>query len=312
MGANAPIYSGTYTPMSDAIVAAVTKSIGLTLGDRSGGSVMADPNIRAGYQNKGNALGALAAKKVYIGWGADKMASATEGNSFSVLTLASSSASVTLARKGMGRIVSDMARMLEAWGITDWMNFARDTTWSWNQTVVDVFAALFPSFSASGGATGTALTWAKIVAARNTLAIANVPPPYTLITRPKDWGNVSTDALTLGGAVQMSAETQRYIANPAPGFKGLFLDGELAVHTSQEIDASAGDHVSGMFGAGAIEWDCAMPAPSPATIPLLWTPMYGVEIARTVLKSEDTVVSSTHVGASIGLNAAGIKILALT
>jgi len=102
---------------------------------------------------------ALAAKVVFIARGVDKFATTAEGTDFTILDLASDAATVTPARRGFARQVSDMMRSLDDWSITDWMNFARDTTWSWNQTVVDVFAALFPSFSASGGATGTALTW---------------------------------------------------------------------------------------------------------------------------------------------------------
>jgi hypothetical protein len=75
---------------------------------------------------------------------------------------------------------------------------------------------------------------------------------------------------------------------------------------------SAGDTVSGMFGREAIAWDAAMPTPSPATIPLLWTPFYGIEIGRTNLKSEDNVVSSTHLGASVRKGAAGIAMPFLT
>ncbi len=61
-----------------------------------------------------------------------------------------------------------------------------------------------------------------------------------------------------------------------------------------------------------LAWDAFMPEPSPATQVLLWTPLYGCEIERDALKSEDIVVGSTHLGASIRQNAAGIKLLYAT
>ena len=311
MGANDPMRTTT-TPGSDALVAAITKALGLTLADRMGGSILGCPIIEAGFLGTTRLSGALGSKKIYVGWGADKLATAAEGDDLTVLTVGSSAATVTPARKGLARKYSDMLRGLDQWGLTDWANFTRDSTWAWQQTVVDVFAALFASFSATGCATGAAATWASVVEARNTLAIAKVPGPYVFVTRPKDWGNISVDALSLGGAVAQDPNTLRYLASPAPGFKGIYLDGDLWVYTTSEIDASGGDHVSAMFGAEAIAWDALVPTPSKGTQPVLWTPLFGVETHRDVLKSEDYVATTTHVGASIGINAAGIKMPYLT
>lgn len=306
-----PIRTGT-TPMSDVLVAAITRSIGLTLGDRSGGGLLANPVLGGQFLGTTRLGAALGTKMVDVGWGLNKFTSTGEGSDFTVETLSSAAATVTPARRGMARQVSDMARALQSMDELAWLQFVNDQTIAWQQSVVSLIASLFPSFSASGGVSGGAATWASIVAAYQTLGIAKSAGPYVLVTRPKDWANVASDAFSLGGRVQMQAETDAYLNPMNPGFKGIFLNGNLWVYTSDELTTSAGDTVSGMFGPEALAWDAFMPDPSPATQVLLWTPLYGVEIERDSLKSEDIVAGSTHLGASIRQNAAGIKLLYAT
>ena len=309
MGANDPIRTTT-TPMSDALVAAITQAWELTLADRTAGGVLANPALAAGFLGGGR-LGALGKKKVFVGYGADKLVTTAEGTDLTVYTVSSSAATVTPARKGLARQVSDMSRMFDEWGITEWAEFVRDSTWAWQQTVLDTIAALFASFSASGGGTGAAMTVAKLLAARNTLGIANVPPPYCYVCQPKTWAEVCTDGLSLGGAFANDAKTLELQASPNPGYKGRYLQ-DIDVYTSSEVDVSGADYISGIFGAQAIAWDAIMPAnPSPNCTPILLSPLFAVETQRIVLKGEDYVATSSHIGASIGINAAGVKVLSV-
>lgn len=306
-----PIRTGT-TPMSDILVAAITRSIGLTLGDRSGGGLLANPVLASQFLGATRLGAALGTKMVDVGWGLNKFTATSQGSDFTVETLSSAAATVTPARRGMARQVSDMARALQSMDELSFIQFVTDQTIAWQQSVVSLIASLFPSFSASGGVSGGTATWASILSAYQTLGIANSAGPYVLVLRPKDWANVASDAFALGGRVQMQAETDGYLNTVNPGFKGQYLNGNLWVYTSSELPTSAGDTVCGMFGPEALAWDAFMPEPSPATQVLLWTPLYGVEINRDSLKSEDQVVGSTHLGASIRQNAGGIKLLFAT
>ncbi len=311
MGANDPIRTTT-EPMSDALVAAVTAAIGMTLGDRAAGGVLANPVLQAGFINRMAFEKALAAQVVRIAWGLDKYITTAEGTDFTILDLASDKATVTPARKGFARQMSDMARSLDSWGITDFANFAMDGTIGWQQTMLSVIAALATSLSATGGDTGNAATWGAILADFMTLGAANVAPPYVLLTRPQDWGNVAEDAYSLGGRVAQSAETDGFLRASNPGFKGIFMGGDLWIYTTTELPTSGGDTVSMMFGSGCVAWNAHMPAPSRSTNPLLWTPLFGVETDRIPLKSEDYIAYSTHIGASLDQNAAGIQMPFLT
>jgi hypothetical protein len=298
--------------MSDILVAAITRSIGLTLGDRSGGGLLANPVLASQFLGATRLGAALGTKMVDVGWGLNKFTATSQGSDFTVETLSSAAATVTPARRGMARQVSDMARALQSMDELAFIQFVTDQTIAWQQSVVSLIASLFPSFSASGGVSGGTATWASILSAYQTLGIANSAGPYVLVLRPKDWANVASDAFALGGRVQMQAETDGYLNTVNPGFKGQFMNGNLWVYTSSELPTSAGDTVCGMFGPEALAWDAFMPEPSPATQVLLWTPLYGVEINRDSLKSEDQVVGSTHLGASIRQNAGGIKLLFAT
>jgi hypothetical protein len=298
--------------MSDILVAAITRSIGLTLGDRSGGGLLANPVLASQFLGATRLGAALGTKMVDVGWGLNKFTATSQGSDFTVETLSSAAATVTPARRGMARQVSDMARALQSMDELAFVQFVTDQTIAWQQSVVSLIASLFPSFSASGGVSGGTATWASILSAYQTLGIANSAGPYVLVLRPKDWANVASDAFALGGRVQMQAETDGYLNTVNPGFKGQFMNGNLWVYTSSELPTSAGDTVCGMFGPEALAWDAFMPEPSPATQVLLWTPLYGVEINRDSLKSEDQVVGSTHLGASIRQNAGGIKLLFAT
>ena len=311
MGANDAIETGT-EPGSDLFVAAVTGSIGLTLADRTAGGILGNEVIAASFIGKEAFMGALGAKMVDIAWGVDKYAAATEGNAFTVLDLASDSATVTPTRRGFARTVSDMFRTFDSWNEVQWAQFGREAAIAWSQSVVALLGGLASTITATGGNSGGAATWAHVVAARNTLGIANVAGPYVLLTRPKDWGNISTDALALGGAVARSVETQSYLSGPHPGFKGLYLNGEVAVYTTAELTASGGDHLSMMFGHGFMGWNASMPSPSPAAHTILWTPAFGCEMSRQGLETEDDIINSTHLGASIRQNAAGIQLPFLT
>lgn len=306
-----PIRTGT-TPMSDILVAAITRSIGLTLGDRSGGGLLANPVLASQFLGATRLGAALGTKMVDVGWGLNKFTATSQGSDFTVETLSSAAATVTPARRGMARQVSDMARALQSMDELAFVQFVTDQTIAWQQSVVSLIASLFPSFSASGGVSGGTATWASILSAYQTLGIANSAGPYVLVLRPKDWANVASDAFALGGRVQVMPETDGYLNTVNPGFKGQFMNGNLWVYTSSELPTSAGDTVCGMFGPEALAWDAFMPEPSPATQVLLWTPLYGVEINRDSLKSEDQVVGSTHLGASIRQNAGGIKLLFAT
>lgn len=306
-----PIRTGT-TPMSDVLVSAITRAIGLTLGDRSGGGILANPVLARQFLGATRVGGALGTKIVDVGWGLNKFTATTQGSDATIETVASATATVTPSRRTMGRQVSDMARALDGMDELAWVKFVTDQTIGWQQSVVSLIASLFPSFSAQGGVSGGAATWASIVAAYQALGVAKSAGPYVLVTRPKDWANVASDAFALGGRVQMQAETDQYLDPQNPGFKGLYMNGNLWVYTTDELTTSGGDTISGMFGPEAIAWDAFMPEPSPATQVLLWTPLYGVEIERDALKSEDIIVGSTHLGASIRQNAAGIELLYAT
>ncbi|RME29392.1 MAG: hypothetical protein D6798_00170, partial [Deltaproteobacteria bacterium] len=112
MGANDPIRTTT-TPGSDLLATTVTAAVGLALSDRSGGALLSNPVIASGFLSREKIRGALGGNKVYLGLGADKFASAAEGVDFSVLTLASSKSTVTPARMGFARQISDMFRALD-------------------------------------------------------------------------------------------------------------------------------------------------------------------------------------------------------
>ena len=86
-----PIRTGT-TPMSDVLVAAITRSIGLTLGDRSGGGLLANPVLGGQFLGATRLGAALGTKMVDVGWGLAKFTATSEGSDFTVETLSSAAA----------------------------------------------------------------------------------------------------------------------------------------------------------------------------------------------------------------------------
>jgi len=305
MGANDPIYLAN-TPMSDELVAALTMLQGLMLGDRSGGMILQDPVIAASFENW-SAFGALASQKVALGWGKDKMQTRTESNAAVILTLDSDKSSLSLANKAFARKLSDRARFYDAWGVTEWLNFFRDGEWSFGQTVVDVIAALAASITAIGGNTGGNDSWGCLFDDVQTLSAAGVAGPYVCLETEKQWGKLAKDSLTVGGAVQMDPETLRYMAQAGYKYKGTFMAGNVSIYTSDELDVSAGDTLGMMFGREFLRWSAGCAPKSPAAIEIGRTPLWSCEIGRTVLKSEDDVVTQSEIGAAIHINAAGIQ-----
>ncbi len=311
MGANDPIYVAN-EPVSDLTVAAVTAAVGMTLGDRASGGILANPVLGAGFIGRAAFDKALGGSAIDIGWGTDRLAATAEGTDATILTLLSDTATVTPARYAIARQASDFARAMETMGVTDWVNFAVDATLTWQGSMLDLIMGLASTITATGGNAGGAASWGHVLEAAQLLGIANVAPPYVYVTRPKDWANVSTDAMTLGGRVQHQGETDAYLRSVDPGFKGIYLGGDLWVYTSSSPEVSGADNLSMMFGAQAIIWNATMPAPSPSTTPILWTPLYGCELDRDGLKNEDDIVYSSHIGASVRQNAAAVQLPFLT
>ncbi len=311
MAATDPLYTTT-EPGTDLLVATVAAAVRTTLLDRTGGGILGNPVIANGFIGKEKFLRALGAAVVYINLGADKLQTVAQGTDATFYDLASDKATVTPVRKAFARGVSDWFRTYTEWAPVQWGMFARDATVAFQQTVVSLLCANASSITATGGNTGGAATWAQVVADFQTLGIASVAPPYVLITRPKDFANIATDAFSVGGWIEQSSDVLRYLQSVNPGYKGSFMGGQLDIYTTDETEVSGGDNLSIMAGKEALLWNVEMPSPSPATTPILWTPLYGVELDRDGLKNEDDVVTSSHIGTGIGINAAGIQMPFLT
>jgi len=300
-------YTGL-TVGTDAFVAVIVRKMALALGDRAAGAILQNPIIASSF-GSANKLGALAQGTLIVGYGLDKFDAVAEGTPFTNTALSSDQQSVTTARRGLMRTVSDMARSLDHLGATGLANYVMDGIWGFQRSMVDLFASLFTSISASVGSVVATLTWGTMKSAATTLDIANVAGPYVCILASKAWGELSADALTLGGAVQRSPEQLAYMGQHGLKYKGRYLNGDVDIYTSDEIDNAGGGFLQGMFGAGFMNWDIAMATPSAATIVIANTPLFLIEMSRTATKTEDAIISSTNAGAAIIQNAAGVKIL---
>lgn len=310
--ANEILYSG----LSDQRVAAVlSETYSLLLADREAGA-LSHPAIQyagAGFARRGSTVVQIP----QIGlMGYDLLtAASTEGSSEANAALTDGNDQVTVARYGKIYEASDLARLTDpGTGILDVSAMAMDLVASTGQTLIDLIAALASGFSSTVGSTGVDLSYTNFTDAITTLEIAKVTGQLMAILHPRQFGDLRTASLSLGGAVQHMPDPQGLVRYAGSLYKGRIFG--VDVFTSSHVDtANAGaDRAGMMIAPGAVWWgDAEIPTPPGAA---LWVPLMVEGKVRAALEASRTARSAlsawhqhAYLGVTEGLDAAGVGII---
>lgn len=203
----------------------------------------------------GAAEGSNVIKVPQIGlMGYDLLSAGTEGTALGNTALTDASDSITVAWYGKSYEPSDIARVVAANGLLDPQLFAMDAAVSTAQTLFSLIANLMDNFSTVVGSTGVDATHQNFIDAITALEINKVGGTYLSLLHPRQWGDLRTDALSLGGAVQHREDAKMVVAKSTGQYAGN-LYGVDVIKTSHVPTMNAGaDRGGGMFGRGAVAW----------------------------------------------------------
>jgi hypothetical protein len=240
--------------------------------------------------------------------GYDLMGAVSEGSAITETTLTSAARTITVARRGLRRDLSDLMHSVDASGALNPVRLAQDGFVSALVTLTNLIAALASGFSSRVGTSGVDFDHDVWLEAKATLVEAKVPGPYIAVLHPNHFSRWQIDLEARGGLTQWSAAAANMQQLKGPGFQGLY-DG-IEVYTSDKCPASSSDYISMMFGTGAIgyvEQEIKFPA---SAIVLLQAGPIAVEEVRNGEKGATEIITHYYCGVTEIEDGRGVGMLA--
>ena len=297
---------------SNAIVSAVAVQYAqLLLADRA--SLRGHPAlINLGAYGAGRiAAGSTAFQFTLFGLdGYDLLSAVSEGSAVTETSLTSAAKSISIARRGLRRDLSDWINSIDPTGALNPMRLAQDGFASASMTLTNLIAALASGFSTQVGTSGADFDHDVWLEAKAALIEAKVPGPYLAVLHPNHFSRWMVDLEGRGGLTQWSAAAAEMQILKGPGFQGIY-DG-VEVYTSSKCPASSSDYISMMFGQGAIGYaEQEITFPASAIIHLQVGPI-AVEEVRNGEKGATEIITHYYAGVTeiedgrgVGMIAAG-------
>lgn len=233
-------------------------------------------------------------------------ADGTEGTAEANTALTDASASITIGWKVKQYEQSDLARIVSN-GKIDPMAYARDAAVSTAQKLVDMIAALAGGFSNYVGSSGVDCTFTNITDAITQLEISKASGPYLAVLHPRQWGDLRTASLSLGGAVQHRFDAQG-VASAGGQYKGTLFGVDFFCTSHVDTANSAADRAGMMIAPGAILWS-DMEVPNDGDPNQLHLGRVMLERDRTPKAALTAYVSHSYLGVIEGIDAAGCGIV---
>lgn len=206
----------------------------------------------------GQLMGALGISTGLAAIGQGKLTSVAEGTeatptNFSV----ANSTTISPARRAYARDVSDFARSLQepllrgdmAPSVVATLTYEAYRLWA--NDLVDRVVALAASASFEMGTTGTSLTWSDIQSGILSSKNRGVQGRGIGFLNANGAQDLTSNALSLSGAVQFRQRTQDMVAN-AEGGAYLFTEWGVDWYLNSELDTDGGDDL------GIVLWDGAV------------------------------------------------------
>jgi hypothetical protein len=247
--------------------------------------------------------------------GYDLMTSGTEGTDPGNTALTDGSSNVTVGIREKIYEAGDLARLTAIGGLLDTEMMAEDMAVTVAQTLIDLLAALATGFSTNVvGSSGVDLTHQDFLDGITLLEVAKANGQLMSLLHPTQLGDLRTDALSLGGAVQHRPDAQGIARYAGSLYKGTLYGVDL--FTSSHCDTSDGAaNVNGMIIApGAVLWGNGQFVPEPGDSNILdlsipGAPVYGrLERDRNGRAGLTAWVMRTLLGVIEGIDAAGVRV----
>lgn len=239
--------------------------------------------------------------------GYDLLSAGTPGSALANTALTDASFDVTVAWYGKSYEAVDLARIV-ADGRLDPELFALDMAVSVAQTLMNLIANLADGFTNVVGSTGVDMTIGDWVDGITTLEISNAGGEFLGLLHPRQWGDMRTAALALGGAAQYREDAQGVVAAKMGSYKGKLFGVDAFTSSRCKLVNTGADRAGMMFGRGAVLWaDAEFPDEGDPNQLVMGRAM--LERDRDGKKGSTAYVSHANLGAAEGIDLAGVSIV---
>lgn len=239
--------------------------------------------------------------------GTDILSATTPGSDVSATSLTDGSTDVTIAMRALRYQLDDLARWMVG-GRLDAAAFAQAAVISINQTVVDLLANVCDDFTATAGSSGVDLAWSDIVSAKTALGVANASGPMCAILHPQQWGDLESDALSLGALPAAEPGMSGVISAGLGSYKGRFMGIDFFVSSRVPTANAGADRAGALFTRGAVAVaDAMMPDQGDENILSLGRGQF--ERVREGLSVSTSYMISHACGVAQAIDAAGVSII---
>ena len=184
--------------------------------------------------------------------GYDLLSATTPGAEVANTVLADDKTDVTVAMRAKRYNLDDLARFIVN-GRLDPVMFAQDAAISVAQTLLSLIANVTDDFTTVVGSTGVDASWNDIVDAKTALGIAKAQGPLLGLLHPRQWGDLETDALSLG---VLPAQTMAgVIAQGLSGqYKGSWMGIDFFVSSLVPTANGGADRAGAIVAPGGVAW----------------------------------------------------------
>lgn len=227
-------------------------------------AAIADPVLAAVLQRDallGPIAGSLLQRRSTLNLGGSKATATAEGAAQVAATAVTAvNFAPTPTRREFARDLSDSERaQFAGLGTGDLPPdildaFVQEGVDVWGNTVVSDILALATGASYSAGTTGVALSWAALQNGYLDMVNRGAVGPAGVIAAIKVKGikDVASDALSMGGAVQMASQVQQFLEIGVGGYIGTFFGG-LRLYMLDDVATSGGDDVGMMLAEKGVQ-----------------------------------------------------------
>jgi hypothetical protein len=256
--------------------------------------------------------GSITQKIPQIGlMGYDLLASTGDGSAVANTALTDYSNTLAVARYSKSYESTDLARLVDAYGVLRPEVMAMDAVVSVASTLLSLHANLVDNFATTVGASGVDATLENVLDAITSLEINKVKGPFLGILHPVQWGDVRKDAaLNAGGAIQWNAGSQQMLdAMKGLGYQGNFLGVDFFTSTHVPTANAGADRAGGIFGHGAIAYvlDSIEADPDLPQVSIGGEVLF--EKSRTAKSGLTAYVSHAYMGASEQIDLCGVSVI---
>jgi hypothetical protein len=237
--------------------AILLKEYGLIVADRA--HLPAHPALMGGYLGLGNE--STVVSKTLASLGSDVAPTVSETGAAQIVDYSTKVISATVVRKSIGRSRSDMLKFYDQTGLLkNPAAMALDAAMVRGNTIVSLVAAAAATATRDvGPSSGSALTWQKLIEAKQTLVNTGVSfadGELLAVLHPNQWSNLETAIIGtgLGDALTHTMEAYNIQYAKAIGYQGRYFGIDIFTSTRVPTANGGADSRGALVAPGGVAW----------------------------------------------------------